>query len=111
MKKTIIFFLFSFIVMLRNEASAQAKQGQELIDSLETVLKNYDATSRELNRPTYSQGDTLKVNILNKLSRELIKTGDYFKAKQYADDMLAISEKIDFIKGRGNAYKIGRAHV
>ena len=96
MKKTIIFFLFSFIVMLRSEASAQAKQRQELIDSLETVLKNYDATSRELNKPTYSQGDTLKVNILIVLIQKLIANRDYTKAKNYADDALAIAKKIYF---------------
>ncbi|MEP7171060.1 MAG: tetratricopeptide repeat protein, partial [Bacteroidota bacterium] len=66
-------------------------QTQSKIDSLETVLK----TSKE---------DTTKVNVLNNLSWELINTAEYAKAKQYADDALAIAEKINFKKGTANAY-------
>ena len=40
------------------------KQGAALIDSLQTVLKNYDATIRELNKLNLDKADTLKVNIL-----------------------------------------------
>ena len=87
MKKIILFLSVMLSVV---EASAQ-KQGQELIDSLQTALKNYDAIKVELKKPMYDEGDTNKVNILIKLSWELMNTGEYTKAKQYANDALAIS--------------------
>ncbi|MEO5570378.1 MAG: tetratricopeptide repeat protein [Bacteroidia bacterium] len=102
MKKTTIIFLL-LIAGTSLQTHAQ-KQGPELIDSLQTALKNYNATRTELNKTGYDITDTNLVNILNKLSWELMNTGDHAKAKQDAGDALAISEKIDFKKGKANSY-------
>ena len=66
-----------------------AKQGE--IDSLLSVLE----TAKE---------DTNKVNALNNLSLELLNTGDFLQAKKYADDALSLSGKINFKKGKADAY-------
>src|SRR5450755_3746426 len=61
------------------------------IDSLFSVLR----TARE---------DTSKVNTLNFLSRQLrAERSDYLQAKKYAEDALALSEKLSFKKGIANA--------
>ena len=102
MKKLLL--LLPFIVMLSvAEVSAQ-KQGQELIDSLQTALNNYDAKRTELNKISYDISDSLKVNTLLFLIQNLTKTGDFTKAKNYADDALAIAKKINFKKGIGRVY-------
>ena len=95
--------MFLTILSTLNQSFAQ-KQGQELIDSLQTVLKNYDAKRTELNKTIYDKGDTIKIKILIDLSWKLINTGDYTLSKQYADEALAISQKIGFKKGTANAY-------
>ena len=95
--KKIILFLFIVHCSLFTVCVAQ-KHGQALIDSLLTQLPK-------------AKEDTNRVNIFNGLSRELTNTGDYAKAKQYADDAMAISEKINlpdgshgFKKGIATAY-------
>ncbi|MEP7169928.1 MAG: tetratricopeptide repeat protein [Bacteroidota bacterium] len=104
MKKLVLLTLFTINFSLLTIISFAQKQGPALIDSLQTALKNYNAKRTELNKTSYNRTDTNLVNILIKLSWEIMNTGDYAKAKQDADDALAISEKIDFKKGIASAY-------
>ncbi|MEO6884468.1 MAG: tetratricopeptide repeat protein [Bacteroidia bacterium] len=106
MKKYLLLLLVVLNLFQNLNLNAQTKEGETLLDSLQTALKNYDAKRTASNKTTYDKGDTLKVNILNSLSWKLMNTGDYAKAKQNADDALAISEKVDFKKGIANAYNI-----
>ncbi|HRG33351.1 MAG TPA: adenylate/guanylate cyclase domain-containing protein [Saprospiraceae bacterium] len=77
----------------------------QAIDSLQQALKNYDAKKLELQNDLLpDESDTLKVDILNKISWECIMVSDYLNAKKYADDALAISQLIGFKKGIANAY-------
>jgi len=76
------------------------------MDSLQTALKNYNAIRTEANKTSYNTSDSNLVNILNTLSRELFNAGNCTKAKQVADDALAIAQKINFKKGTANAYHI-----
>jgi serine phosphatase RsbU (regulator of sigma subunit)/tetratricopeptide (TPR) repeat protein len=56
--------------------------------------------------------DTNKVNTLNKLSRQLNNTGEHEKSLKYAEEAIAISEKLSFIKGKANGYKnIGNIYI
>ncbi len=94
MRKVAIVITLSYL-LFQFHAKAQG-----IIDSLETVLK----TAKE---------DTNKVNTLNFLGRELINTGDYDKAKEYATVALSLSQKInlpdgsyEFKKGEAKSYRI-----
>ncbi len=80
---TVAFTLCSSLLM------SQLKE-QTRIDSLVTVLK----TAPE---------DTNKANIQNKLSHLHWDEGDYNPAKKYAQDALALSEKLHFKNGQGDA--------
>jgi adenylate cyclase len=73
-------------------AAFAQKQGQPKIDSLQAVLK----TAKE---------DTSKVNTLNAISYEKINVGDYTEARKYADEALALAEKINFKKGIALSYR------
>ncbi|MEP7171192.1 MAG: tetratricopeptide repeat protein, partial [Bacteroidota bacterium] len=106
MKKTILLTLLTINFSLFTNLCFAQKQGQEIIDSLQQELKNYEARKIELKKSLYNEGDTAKVNILNDLSGKFWQTGDYTRARQYADDALAISKKIAFKKGIANAYNI-----
>ncbi|MEJ7823440.1 MAG: tetratricopeptide repeat protein [Chitinophagaceae bacterium] len=85
--------LYRYIVLLLVIAAItkQSHAQQSKIDSLVNVLK----TQKE---------DTSKANTLNALSRQLWQTGNYAEAKKYADEALALSEKIKFNTGKANAY-------
>ncbi len=68
------------------------KQGQALIDSLQTELSK-------------AKEDTNKVNVLNELSGEAgWEIGDLEKAQKYAQDALTLSQKIKYRKGEAGAY-------
>src|SRR5947209_3065497 len=82
MKKALFILLCFYSV-----CNAQNKQ----IDSLMNVLK----TAKE---------DTNKTITLNALSDKLRITGNYEKAKMYANDALQLSEKINYKIGKCNAY-------
>ena len=98
-------FTFSLLFALIScTAFAQSKQGQALIDSLESELKNYDAKQAAVNKTTLDKSDTVKVQLLNALSWELKNRGNYDKAKQYANDAFNIADKIDDKKGKMKAY-------
>ena len=61
------------------------------IDSLQSVLLS-------------QKDDTNKVNTLDRISVHFWRTGDYVLAKKYAEGKLALSEKINFKRGRSDAY-------
>jgi hypothetical protein len=88
MKKAIVFLIV--IVSIVNQSYAQ-KKGQGKIDSLLTVLK-------------IAKEDTSKVNLLNDVSNENNIIGEYKEARKYADEALALAEKIGFEKGIANSY-------
>jgi len=69
------------------------------IDSLQKVLK----TQKE---------DTNKVKTLTAICDEKSDIGEYEKARKYADEALALSEKIGFKRGAAVAYnRIGRIYL
>jgi len=79
-----LFFLFTFFF------SAFCFAQSAKVDSLQNILRK-------------SGGDTLEVNVLNALVLEYRKT-DPERALKYSDQALALSEKIDFKKGKGNTF-------
>ena len=98
-KKT-LFLLIGYFISLSCFAQNTTTDGKlnRTIDSLLNSLK----TAKE---------DTNKVNTLNNLSKKITNTGDYEKAKKYANDALILSQKIKpiaigFKKGKANAYNI-----
>ena len=92
----ILFFLF-FIAF---NGFSQSK----LIDSLETLLKRNIESRTKLLKTTYEKSDTIRVNILTVLSRELIAKGNYEKAQTYIDEILKIAPNIRFKRGEYEAY-------
>lgn len=83
-----LFFLFTFLFTFFFSAFCFAQSTK--VDSLQNILRK-------------SGGDTLDVNVLNALVLEYRKT-DPERALKYSDQALVLSEKIDFQKGRGDAY-------
>jgi len=97
-------FLFIILMAGISLPTQAQKQGEALIDSLQTALENYDATRAELNKSDYDIKDTNKVNILNSLSGQLFKISNYLEGEKKAEEAMMISDKINFKKGKGNAY-------
>jgi adenylate cyclase len=91
----VLFFLFIFLSLPFGEgwggAAFAQKQGQPKIDSLQAVLK----TAKE---------DTSKVNTLNLICWEKINISEYAEARKYANEALALAEKIGFKKGTADSY-------
>jgi tetratricopeptide (TPR) repeat protein len=87
MRKVFLCLIF-FIIQIPFDYAQQRK-----IDSLKSVLKR-------------TKQDTERVNILNALSRELIRNNLDSAANVYAKNALDISEKIDFIKGKATVYRL-----
>lgn len=73
------------------QVSISLSQGNPKIDSLLSVLK----TEKE---------DTSKVNILNNLSGQHLKSGNFNDAKIYADSAATIAKPINFHKGIAKSY-------
>ena len=88
MKKFLSFSLLFFFSVVSANLFAQKNSK---IDSLMNVLK----TAKE---------DSNKVNTLNALSSQFINAGDYEKAIQYADSVLALASALNFKRGNGEAY-------
>src|ERR1043165_3912189 len=89
MKKIFLFTLFSLSI---NFSNAQ-KLGQELIDSLLTELPK-------------AKEDTGKVELLNNLgyaSKDMNRADSMLK---YCEVSLALAEKLNFKKGKGDALNI-----
>ena len=89
--------LFKFSVLLQFVfitafVSPVFAQSDRPVDSLLNLLK----TAKENNR---------KVNVLNSLSKEFWQRSEYGKSKKYAEEALALSERLDFRQGMANAYQ------
>jgi serine phosphatase RsbU (regulator of sigma subunit)/Tfp pilus assembly protein PilF len=79
-------YFLSFIFFLSFCMPFLSFAQESKIDSLESILKT-------------SQEDTVKVNALNALSRELRNTGNYPGSKQYALQAEQLSKNANFLKG------------
>ncbi len=66
-------------------------QNNTVIDSLELDLKA-------------AKEDTVKVNILNSLSRQYFDISDYELAMKNSESALALADKINYKRGKANAY-------
>ena len=75
------------------QKSILAQNPDKIIDSLLIVLK----TAKE---------DSGKVNNMANLGSQFGMSGDYAKAKQYADSALKLAERLNFKKGKALAYNI-----
>ena len=80
-----LLFVYSFSFAFRTTAQ------QSKIDSLLSVLK-------------IAKDDTNKINTQNILSRQYIDVGNYNVAMKHATDAESVSEKINFKKGKANAF-------
>ncbi len=80
-------FLLSFTVL----SQISIAQGNKKVDSLVQLL-------------SVSKQDTSRVKILNKLSWDLLNIGDFEPAMKYAEEALALSEKLSFSDGAYYAY-------
>ena len=98
MKK--ILSLVSILFAFQNYSFSQ---DQNLIDSLETQLKNHSIQKTELQIKSPSLFDTTEAIILFELSRAYWGHNAE-KSIGYANQSLAISEQIDYKKGIGKAY-------
>lgn len=92
MVKSILFVMrqvfFCCLVLLPTYAA------QNPIDSLKAVVKN-------------AAEDTNKVNALNNLGWEIVlTTGDYVMTKQCTEQAIALSDKLDYKKGKADALNL-----
>jgi two-component system NtrC family sensor kinase len=98
MKKIFITLPLLFLLAPFHFLCIAQKQGQEKIDSLMNVLKG-------------AKEDTLKVNTLIAVSLEKINAGEYKGSEEYANQALALSEKMSFLKGVSLSYnQVGLFH-
>ncbi|MBK8847120.1 MAG: tetratricopeptide repeat protein [Bacteroidetes bacterium] len=95
--------LFLTILTFQFTLLSVHSQDPQLVDSLETALKNHNARKPELKIKSPSQYDTTAANILIKLSIAFWNSNPD-KAMDYANQCLALSEQIGYEKGIGNAY-------
>ncbi len=95
--------ILSLLVMLFSFQHLSFSQVQPLVDSLESQLKNYNTTKKELQISTPSLSDTTPANILYQLSRAYWGNNPD-KAMDNANQSLAISEQIGYKKGMAKAY-------
>ena len=89
MKKTLLIILLN--VVGYQILNAQPKQGSELVDSLLNLLSGIK-----------DKADTNKANLLISIARATISEPE--KSIGYAEEALSVSEKLNFKKGRSNAY-------
>ena len=99
MKKNIFLILLSFLAF-RFTAFSQSK----IIDSLENALKINDDIRAKIHKTNYDKSDTIRVSILNTLSRELLNKNKLDKGKANATEALSIANTIEYKKGEGEAY-------
>lgn len=84
----ILSIVFSLVTVL---AFGQEEVNSSKADSLIKVIET-------------AQNDTNKVNTLNLLSRELLNTGNYDGSVEHAKKSILIAKKINFEKGKADAY-------
>lgn len=91
----LVFLSFFFVsvsaINLRGFVLLQAPLPPAITDSLLQILKTTPA-------------DTNRVDILNKISRQYLNTGDYEIAMRHAAEAQQLAEKLNYTKGLGNAY-------
>src|ERR1700741_2824200 len=80
----ILVFLFSITVVA---------QKQERLDSMMKLIISLNS------KPSSLKNDTLKINTLNVLGREIINTGDFEQADSLSRAALKLSEKQNFKRG------------
>ncbi len=85
------FFLYFFFCFWETAEGKTAAQKKSFNDSLQIYLKQ-------------AEEDTSKVNALNKLCWEIVKTGAYPKADSLAEIALKLAEKLNFKNGIANSY-------
>ncbi len=95
--------LFLVILTFNFSLFTASAQDQNLVDSLETQLKNHNTKKTELQIKSPSLYDTTAANILYELSRSYWFI-NLDKAQEYTKQCMAISEQIGFKEGIGNAY-------
>lgn len=93
-------FLFAIIFI----GSIFKLQAQNLVvaDSLTKEIEKYDKQKKLLKDNSYSLKDTVKLNLLNRLWA-LYSRNNYKKALFYSNEMLILSEKINYKEGISKA--------
>src|ERR1035438_7933992 len=94
---TLLISLFSFLT------NFSYSQNKKLIDSLQNELIKFEAHKKELGSKVIALTDSTKANILYEIIREYWHTNSD-SAIVYCGYCLALSEKIGYKKGIGNAY-------
>lgn len=89
MNTTMKYYIFLLLLFVGAQKNSFAQQ--QVIDSLEHVLRN-------------TNEDTVRVNSLNALSKQNIDISDFVMAKQYADSALELAKKLNYKKGIANAH-------
>ncbi|MEO8764659.1 MAG: tetratricopeptide repeat protein, partial [Ginsengibacter sp.] len=92
MKKGLPIIIILFIAF-QQPAHTQPQKGQAFIDSLLSELPK-------------AKEDTNKVNLLNALGYASLDINEYDAMFKYSDTALALSEKLNFKRGQGDAYNI-----
>jgi tetratricopeptide (TPR) repeat protein len=92
--------LLLFLLSLSQHSLAQ---DQQVIDSLQNILKILTAAKTQSDKNNITTADTVIADILHQLAREYAHN-DPGKSLNYADQTLKLSEKIGYKKGCGNAY-------
>lgn len=82
------FFILLFSVLI---CGASLHAQNKTLDSLKNVLKT-------------SKGDSLEVNTLNEIAKELTNTGAYDKARNYAEQARILAEQLSYQKGLAEYY-------
>ncbi len=84
-------YIFTAFLFFQTDFLFAQKQGQQRIDSLKVEFAN-------------AKVDSVRVNILNNLSRTTYLMSDYGQAGKYAEEALQLAEKSKFKKGIADAY-------
>jgi len=92
-----------FVLILLLLSTISYSQNQKVIDSLQTELKSFEAAKIAFSKKVPKLYDTLKVNLLYKISKEYWGNNSE-KGMDYANQSLKLSEQINYQKGIANAY-------
>lgn len=99
MKKSILSAIVFFLLRLLPVTG----QNMQTVEDIRAELKKYEAEKKEMQREVFSLADTLKANLLYRLSREYW-SGNLDSAMMYAEQVLSISRSINYKAGIANAY-------
>ncbi|MBN4052184.1 tetratricopeptide repeat protein [Sphingobacteriaceae bacterium AH-315-L07] len=90
-KKILFLPYLLFIVIQFSVAQEIPSEAQAKLDSLQSAYENIEA-------------DTLRVNLLNRISWQLFILGEYEAALQKANESLTLAEKLNYPKGIARSY-------